>query len=106
MAKPSFYTRKFLNKRGNQGLASILGEVEVDNDGDVWIDLNIHDCNRGIQLHFDWDGGQDNKDNNLFKLRTLADVLNKMVAAAEECYEWVEREGVSRDKILKGRSVG
>ena len=101
MKKPkNFKYRKFLNRKGDYGLASVLAEVELDKHGEITVNFELHDCRKGVSLDFDWIGtnypvGKHKKKamkRNLHKMRILADAVNGMLEATEAMYAYEEEK--------------
>ncbi len=82
--------REFLNKFSNLR-AYVIAIVEdarekhvCCNNSDEWheISLKIADCNDEIELYFDL-STVDERENSLYKIRTLAEVINEFKRAIE-----------------------
>jgi len=86
--KQVFYARKFLNKRGVNGLAAVLAAIYV---GENYIDaeLTISDCSRSINLDV-WSDDEQGYKIILNKLETLIDTLSDFKEAYQEAAHELE----------------
>ncbi len=67
--------RSLLNLPGMHSVASIVGEVDLADEYLTTV-CSISDCSRVIHLEFAY-GTNDDRENNLYKIDTMIDVLRQ-----------------------------
>ncbi|SEE76124.1 hypothetical protein [Ruania alba] len=90
MARPSFYRRRFLNRRGHHAGAYALAQVRTEaswepgsDDRRVDAQLTLADCGRVVSLEFDVDTAGDAR-NALYKARLLRSIIIGFTEALEQ----------------------
>ena len=71
--------RKFLNRKGYQGIAS----VHATWDGHGYGNLTISDCSRQVSISIDA-SNRGERNNTLYKLDILTDVISQLRLAVQE----------------------
>jgi len=98
-----FERKEFLNLAGHNGMANIVAQIvgnEYNNDDGLYryaeCKLDFADCSRVISMDIDL-GDDYSRENALFKLDTMLDVLT-------EYRDAIEREGKYQKRLEKKRA--
>jgi len=107
-SKIRFAKKAFLNKDGFHSIAAIAVKITESDYGQPFdIELTVSNCDRSITLYFE-DEGLEGWDNNIHKLKTLADICNEACKEVEklrpELDMWLKMEEKKRQEASKNKT--
>lgn len=88
------YSRTFLNRPGENGLAAVLAEIEAGDTDDNYVDFSAHltlsDCNRTVMLDFGVYGSTRTEKDIVDLRSSSANGIHKALALKAEIDEFVK----------------